>query len=630
MNRLYSITLLGFLLLFALKLQAQSVLPEARKFYRSAQQALRKGEYQQAVRYAQDATRVSGKFVEAFILLGTAYQKLKHYKESINSYKRALHLEYRPEIEYRIAESYFQFEDYTHAKEHYTRYLEANPKSRKVVAQVKKRLKNCNFALKSIQNPVSFQPINLRRLNSKDSEYNPFVSADETFMIYTKMIRTRRGRLQEDFYISHKTAAGQWSAGVPLKGAINSPDNEGGHSISISGKEMYLTACNRKKGLGSCDIYISYFSSQGWSAPQNLRVINSPGWDAQPSISPDGKELYFSSDRPGGKGGKDIWVSRRSGNTANWSKPIPLEVLNSSGNEISPYIHPDNHTIYFSSDGFEGMGSKDLFISRRTDQVWGSPINLGYRINSIGEEYSIFVDRGGVKAYIATDNIPGGKGGLDIYSFDLQRKVAPEMVLYLQGKIIDRQGHMIQTAKIAMYNIRTKDPLSIEVEDGFFYATLPIDQGYGMQVYADGYLLYSDAFDLEKKEGKYPSIIRKKVVLTEIEKDKRLVLRNLHFKHNESQIHVSSHTELDNLAYFLKLQPKLNIQVNGYTDNTGEATFNMKLSVERARSVVRYLISKGINAQRLKYKGFGESDPSHSNQNEDGRGKNRRTEIVIL
>lgn len=609
-------------------LQAQSseVLPQAHVFYQNAQKELRVGNYQKAIRYAQDATRVSGKFVEAFILLGTAYQKAKRYKESINSYKRALHLEYRPEIEYRVAESYLWIEDYTLAKKHYTQYLKSNPRSRKIVSKVKKRLKSCDFAIKAIKNPVPFQPINLRQLNSKDSEYNPFVSVDESFMIYTKMIRTQ-GRLQEDFYISYKTVSG-WGPGTPLMGAINSPDNEGGHSISISGKEMYLTACNRKGGLGSCDIYVSYFSKEGWSAPQNLgALVNSPGWDAHPSISPDGKKLYFSSDRPGGKGKKDIWVSTR--NYQGWTKPVPLDILNSSGNEVSPYIHPDNHTLYFSSDGFEGMGSKDLFLSRKSNQIWGNPMNLGYKINSIGEEYSIFVDRGGVKAYIATDNIPGGTGGLDIYSFALQKSVAPLPVVYLQGKVIDKKGYIIRDAKLAMYNAKTKESLDIEINQGFFYATLPIDQVYGMQVYSKGYILYSDVFDFDK-ERTYSSRVKKDVVLTEIKKDRKIRLKNINFKSNESQLYESSYMELDNLAYFLKSQPEVKIQVNGYTDDIGDQSFNMKLSIKRAQSVVQYLTSKGIDPKRLKYKGFGESAPAHSNEEEEGRSKNRRIEIVML
>lgn len=613
-----------------LSLKGQTkVLSEAKRFYEEAQQELRRGNYEQAVHHAQDATRISRRFTEAFILLGTAYQKMKRYKESIHAYKRALHLEPLPEIEYRIAESYLFLEEYVQAEGHYRAYLDSNPSSRKTIQKVKKRLKTCAFAVKAVQNPVPFDPISLSGLNSQSSEYNPVISADGSFMIYTKMIRSRK-RLQEDFYISYRKKDGAWTSGVPLPGRVNSPDNEGGHTISIDGKEMYLTACNRKRGLGSCDIYRSVYTKEGWSAPVNLgRKINSRSWDAQPSLSADGKQLYFSSDRAGGKGKKDLWVSTRV--NGSWTTPINLAVLNSSGNELSPFIHMDDRTLYFSSDGWEGMGSKDLFIARkkRAEDSWNPPENMGYRINSTGEEYSIFVDRNGHTAYIATDNLPDTKGGLDIYSFELSDRIASTKGLYLEGRITNRSRAMVRNARMAMYHTETGKNISVSVRGGFFRVILPLGQSYGMQVYAKGYMLHSERFTFSD-DGGDQGVVKKDVELLRISTHQKMVLENIHFRSNESQLDKSSYTELDNLAYFLLSQPDVTLQVNGHTDNLGGHKFNMNLSVSRAKSVVDYLVSKGVKLPRLKYKGFGEKVPLYSNDSDEGRRKNRRTEVVIL
>ncbi|MBK8843489.1 MAG: PD40 domain-containing protein [Saprospiraceae bacterium] len=295
------------------------------------------------------------------------------------------------------------------------------------------------FAIEAKKKPRLFSPIRLSdSINTYRPEYLPSISADEELLVFSRMIDR-----QEDLYYSQWNKD-HWSRAQPLEGVNTEKYNEAGHCVSADGKTIVFTGCNMPGGLGSCDLYISYFKNGRWTQPANLdSPINTPGWESQPSLSADGNVLYFSSERPGGYGLRDIWHTEKSA-SGRWSTPKNIGApINTTRNDSSPFIHADNQTLYFMSDGLPGMGGTDLFFSKRIDtEHWDVPINLGYPINTIGNEGALVVNIDGDKAYYTSTGAKSlqDKDGLentDIYSFELDKEIRPQSVSFFKALVLD-------------------------------------------------------------------------------------------------------------------------------------------------------------------------------------------------
>lgn len=408
------------------------------------------------------------------------------------------------------------------------------------------------FRREALANPVPFAPQNMGpEVNSPDDEYLPTLTADGRTLLFT---RYNREYMEEDFYFCRWTGE-KWSRAVRMAEPLNSAENEGAGCLSQDGRILYFTACGRPDGAGRCDLYISYRKGPGWSQPQNLGpAVNSPGWESQPCLSIDGQTLYFVSDRAGGLGGMDIWRSTLV--EGRWTKPVNMGPgINTKGDEKSPFISFDNQTLYFSSNGHIGMGGMDLFVCRRTgDTSWSEPQNLGYPINTRGDESSLIVSPDGRTAIFSSDKF-GGVGKLDLYSFALPEPVRPEPVVYKE-----------------------------EITE----------------------------------------------VAPELEVGESITLKNVFFQTGKYTLLDISIVELDKVVEMMERHPTMRIELGGHTDNVGSEASNQKLSEQRAKAVYDYLVQHGVEAQRLSYKGYGQSQPVADNSTPEGRRQNRRTVFTIV
>jgi flagellar motor protein MotB len=586
----------------------------------------------------REAISVDRKFYEAYLMLGDLLANLKRYKEASSNYRAAVKIDslYFKPLFFNLANAEMMSEDYYNALIHFNVYIVQAGMSEKNKTIARKNAKNCEFAITAMKNPVPFDPINVGSgINTTDDEYWPSITADGQTLMFTRQSKlTDRngpyGVSQEDFYISY-FSDNKWQKAFNAGAPLNTRQNEGAQTLSSNGNYMFFTACDRPIGLGSCDIYFSALNGEKWSEPSNLKwPVNTTFWESQPSISADGKTLFFSSNRPGGSGGKDIWFSREN-SKYQWSNPVNMgKTINTDGDEMSPFIHFDGKTLYFASDGRQGMGGFDIFMSRMNDDsTWSEPQNLGYPINTINDEMGLIIESGGQKAYFST--IRDKANGKDIFYFSLYESVRPNSVSYLKGKVYDRATGKLLKADYELINLSTGKVTinSSTDESGNFLVCLPSGYNYGINVSKAGYLFYSENFTLEGQHTVVEPFI-KRISLNPIGVGEKMQLSNVFYEVDSWQLKKESISELNNLAILLIDNKDLVIEIGGYTDSTGSDEYNLVLSEKRAISVINYLINKGISANRLIYKGYGNTSPLGDNITVEGRKLNRRTEAKII
>lgn len=622
--------LLVFLSVFAFaQRQYTTTDREAIKYYALAAQSLDDHLYEIAVEQLQKAIHADDKFVEAHMQLGDIFRQMRKHKQAVEQFRKVIQLspDFSSTVYVKLGDEEISDAQYADAQEHLEKYLsypnitpQGNMHARKLIA-------DCKFSIQALQHPVPFKPVNMGpEINTADDEYLPVATADESELIFTRKIGNN-----EDFYRSLKIN-GKWQRATYLSDQINTPEyNEGAQSISQDGKYLFFTGCNRPDGLGRCDIYIAQKKGNDWGKPFDLSPpINTAGWESQPSISADGRTLYFVSNRKGGYGGYDIWKSTITSN--GWGEPENLGPnINTSFDEQSPFIHPDDSTLYFSSNGWPGMGGKDLFVSRLgKDGKWQKPENMGYPINSSGDENGLSVTANGAFAFFSSNNL-NGYGGYDIYTFELPRSMRPHMVTYVKGKVLDVKTKVPLEAAVEIIDLQRNQPVYQDYSDpvqGNFLATLTAGKNYGLNISKSGYLFYSENFSLIGHETKNPFNIS--VLLQPIEIGNKVVLNNIFFDTNKFDLKPESIAELQKLVEFLTVNPTVHIEISGHTDNVGNDQLNQTLSENRSKAVYEYLIASQVTPARLVFKGYGKTQPIAPNTSEDGRKKNRRTEFMII
>jgi outer membrane protein OmpA-like peptidoglycan-associated protein/tetratricopeptide (TPR) repeat protein len=602
---------------------------EAIKHYALANEALDNREFKAATDELLKAIDKDPKFTEAHLLLADVLHVLKQNKLSIEEYRKviAINPDFSRGVYLKLGESEISDAQYVIAQQHLQKYLTYPNIQDKDIYFAKKLLKDCDFSLEAIQHPVSFKPINVGpEINTGADEYLPVATADESELIFTRKINNN-----EDFYKSVKLS-GKWQTATYLSNNINTPNyNEGAQSITADGKYLFFTGCNRPDGLGRCDIYIAKKQGDDWGKPYDLNPpVNTSGWESQPSISADGRTLYFVSNRKGGYGGYDIWKSTVT--DKGWSEPQNLGPnINTPYDEQSPYIHADDSTLYFCSNGWPGLGGMDLFVSHLgKNGQWQKPQNLGYPINSSGDENGLTVTASGQYAFFASNNL-NGFGGYDIYYFELPENIRPHVVTYVKGIVIDAVTKQPLEASVEIIDLEKNATVyqdNSSPEYGDFLVTLTAGKNYGLNVSKDGYLFYSANFSLLGHETREPYQLT--VELSPIEVGNKVVLNNIFFDTNKFDLKPDSKAELQKLIDFLNLNPSVHIEISGHTDNVGNNQANQVLSENRAKSVYQYLITNGITAARLIYKGYGETQPIMPNISDANRAKNRRTEFKII
>lgn len=558
-----------------------------------------------------------------FDLRGSVLSQSGNSKDAISAFQKALELDanhQNPYLYFKMGQNLWQEHRYREAGYAIAEYqnLVDNPRP-DIRKQTEYYLRSYMVADSLYKIPRKFDPQPLSdSINSEMDELGLSMTYDRRHMILT------RRAAREDLYESH-VKKGQWGKAEPII-SLNSLDNEGAASLSGDGELLVFTACNRAHNVGSCDLYFSFNTDTGWTTPELMPLINSNEWDSQPSLSSDGRAIIFSSERSGGLGGRDLWLSVQGEN--GWIQPINLgSSVNSPGNEENPFLHSDENTLYFTSDYWPGFGGRDLFMThRKRGNEWTTIHNLGYPINSPDHEEGVFIESSGLQGFFSSAR----NGRFDIYTFEVDPDIQPRPSLLYELIVVDSAtGQTIEGADIQVYDWTSEDVVrSVSTDqEGFAAFLMSGSQKYGITITKNDFALHSFSITIRND---VEEDLSDTVLLSRIKDTHTLILENVHFATGEARLLEGSAVELDQLANFLLRNRSISIRLTGHTDNVGTAEDNLTLSVKRAEAVKNYLTRQGVDALRIEAKGQGESHPIATNDTPEGRQKNRRTVITII
>jgi outer membrane protein OmpA-like peptidoglycan-associated protein/tetratricopeptide (TPR) repeat protein len=620
---------------------------KAIKFYEEGLKFYQSYQHEKALAELQKCIKEDAAFIEAYLAMGQLLAEKNKLSDAENAYKKAIEINpnFFPRAFYELGLVQFYLMKYDDAEKNIRSYLKQPKVNPEIKPEAERYLANCSFASEQMKKPKKFNPVNLGSgINTVMDEYFPSVTADGREFLFTRAIPYKEypDIKNEDFFISEKMN-GKWNDALPIR-EINSQGNEGAPSLSADGNILFFASCAtpygdygspERKGFGSCDIFYSVKVNGRWSKPKNAGPkINSQHWETQPSFSSDGKTLYFIRGLlvRGEIKQQDIYMSTVDEN-GQFTEAIKLsDVVNTPYKEESVFIHPDNQTLYFSSEGHKGMGGLDIFMSRKNpDGTWSEPVNLGYPINTSSDENSLLVGPDGKIAFFAS-NRPGGYGGLDIYGFELNEDIRPQSITYIKGKVIDAA-----TNKPLQAFVRTALAGQIAYErelmtngTGDFMMVLNGNKKYVFHSECEGYMFFSESFDIpENASIENPFVV--KIPMIPIDTGNSIILKNIFFDVNKWDLKPESKTELNKLIDFLKKNPSVKIEISGHTDNSGDRKNNLTLSLNRAKAVYDYLIQEGkISSSRLTYKGYADLKPRVPNTSPENKAINRRTEYKII
>lgn len=617
------------------------------KKYESGVECMRMRKWDCAQSEFTKAAEADERFAEPRLMLAEMLEEQGRDAEAIARYREVLAI--APGLfsiaQLHLADLEFRSGQYTEAEANYRGYLK-NEQEPQRKARARLGIENCAFAAEAVKHPVPFEPKNLGPgVNSADPEYFPCITADDATLIYTRRVKAPEIQpwgMQEDFMVSRKDVDGSWKPAVTIPTVNTKQYNEGAGTLTPDGRFIIFTKCATEdgsyggelRGMGSCDLFISRRIGDRWTPPENLgSPVNSSNWETQPSMASDGRTLYFIRGRQAQDGIKsmDIFVTTLQEDGA-WSKPEKLgATVNTDFQEESVQIHPDGRTLYFSSNGHPGFGGLDIFVSRKgEDGNWGQALNLGYPINTGADENSLLVSANGEIAYFASDR-PGGLGDLDLYGFGLYKEARPLAVSYIRGKVTDRTNDQPVEAVVDLYDVATGKLATGAYSDpktGEFLVCIPAGREYALNASAEGYLFFSQNYNVAAGTPKEPYTLN--VQLSPLTAGSTIALRNIFFNTASYELLPTSNAELEKLGKLLKDNPTLKIELGGHTDNVGADAANMTLSDQRAQAVRDHLIAQGIDATRITAKGYGETKPTATNDTEEGRAQNRRTEVTVL
>jgi Outer membrane protein and related peptidoglycan-associated (lipo)proteins len=553
------------------------------------------------------------------------------------------------EVCYTLGKIFFSHDKLDVAKGYLKTYIDNGKKGTKYYTDAESTYHYIEQYLNLIENPVPFEPVVVEGVSSAYDDYLPLISPDGSLALFTKAYMKKEvnsiygDRFVEEFTVSKASddKGLVFSPGEPLPYPFNSGKNQGAASISIDNKTMFITICEFvSRDYDNCDIYMSTRTSDGWSELKSLgpNINGVKTWESQPSISADGKTLYFASIRESNIGfdpdnpTSDIYYSTKD-EKGNWTKARNLgPKINTPGNEKSPFIHSDSQTLYFSSDGHLGIGGYDIFFSKFRDSDWTTPVNIGYPINTKNNDLGFVVNTQGTKAYFASNKL-NGKGGWDIYAIDLYKEARPEKVFLVKGQLVDDNGYSIGDAKLEVKNTRTEEVSEgvVDSETGQYAVAVTAKNEHDdflMVVKKEDYSFTSTL--IEPTEETFEKPIEVNFEVKPIETGKSVPINDIYYATASYEINSKSYAVLDEFAEFLKSNPSVKVEIRGHTDNIGSAQTNITLSNRRAQAVYDYLLTKGVSRTNISYKGYGPNMPIADNKTEAGRAKNRRTEFYIL
>ncbi len=619
-------------------------------------------EYTPGIENLNKALEKDSNFLEAHLFIASLYEYSNMIPQAIKHYNRAIQI--NPNFPSSGSTYYFlaacqqTVGDFENSVKNFDNFMNNRNADENMLQKAAQMRQASAFGAEAMKHPTNFRPINIGPgINTSDPEYFPTITVDGKTILFTRRIKDDRVpnyKMQEDFYISQLTQ-NRWATATPMPPNVNTVLNEGAPTISADGRSLIFVACSDqsgdnyygegRNGKGSCDLFITKKLGKTWSNPINLPGgVNSTIWESQPSLSADGKTVYFIRrvSRQGEQPNSDIYFARLQKDGTTWGMPERLPSnINSPAQEESVLIHPDGKTLYFASRGHIGLGGSDLFVSRmKPDGTWGNPENLGYPINTSSDENSLMVSPDGEIGFFASDR-EGGYGDLDIYYFEMPENLRPTKTLYFEGLVFDALTRKPIPGKFQLIDLKTGKEVIISEADkitGEFMVSLPVNNDYALNVNYPGYNFFSQNFNMTNPEDL--EAIHMDVPMVPISSELPTVLDNVFFDLGKATLRPESSVELNKLRDYLVLNPTLKIELGGHTDTRGDAAENMTLSSNRAKAVYDYLIVQGIVADRLAYKGYGETVNRISDaeivklttdkEKEAAHQKNRRTEYKIF
>lgn len=591
-------------------------------------------QHQQALDLFNQAIAKDNNFFEAYLRAGLVYKAMNNFEKAREYFENGLHL--APELRWQkvfwveLAENAMQRGDYRTVNGYTEQYLQNESINKQMISQARLWKACAEFSLQNMRNEIKFNPRKLSdTVNAFTQQYFPVLTADEQQLIYTRRLGVT-DEFDEDMVISTKDENGRWTTPQSISPAINTRFNEGTCTISADGRQLIFTSCVGMNGR--CDLFESRKTGDTWSTPKNLgQQVNSAAWESQPSLSADGRVLYFVSDRRGGIGRGDIYVSVQH-SPGVWTKARNLGPnVNTPYDERSPFIHANGRTLFFATNGRPGFGGYDIFWSDWADSTWSLPTNFGYPINNHQEQYSLVITADGERGYYSHEEL-SSQNDSKIYEFDVpeeyQLKYTSKIV---KGAVRDRLTRQPLKADIELYELTNNELISFFSSDsltGNYIVVLTQGADYGLYVNAPGYLFKSLNFNYEGEAKPEPVVID--IDLDKASTGATVILRNIFFDTDKFELREKSIPELAKISKFLKDNPALKVEISGHTDDQGADAYNQQLSQKRAKAVADYLISKGVDAKRLKEVGLGSKRPIRPNDSEDNRQMNRRIEFRIV
>ena len=616
----------------------QSVSSSAKKHYKKAEDAARNWQYGKAYSFLEKALEEQSDYAKALFLYGQLKMEKEEFEHAQELLIKGLSVcpMYSNEMYWLIASMAFEGGDYDRAAQYYESYLRFFGLSEEKKTLAQERWDEARFLKQMYAKPVPYDPQPVLGISTNDDEYLPILSADNDIAFYTRRrVKQEVGMLRaetvEEFIISSKKG-GDFNFGDLMPHPFNLHENEGGASLTIDNNELFLTICESVNGYNNCDIYYTARIDSFWTPLRRLLypVNKSDSWESQPTISFDGNTLLFSSIRPGGKGGADIYSVNRTEN-GSWGNLQSLSI-NTEGDEKSPFLHPDNQTLYFSSNGHRGLGGMDIFyVKKDTSGNWGEPQNIGYPINSQEDDLGLFVSTDGKTAYFASNKLDG-KGGWDIYQFPLYKEARPERVLFLKGDVLDEFGDPLIESSVQIVSMKNNNffEVDVDIETGRYVAAIVLekDEDVMVTVNDDFYAFNSQYVSATDEAFRSPGKLD--FDMKEMKEGEAFLIKNIYFETDSFSLNQQAKNVLSVFVNFLQNRKYLKVAIHGHTDSVGDDQANFLLSTQRAKSVHDFLITMGISSTRLSYEGFGEQKPLETNKTEEGRSQNRRTEFFII
>ncbi|MEM7549357.1 MAG: OmpA family protein [Bacteroidota bacterium] len=608
---------------------------KALKYFQESENYFIRRQYDQALDLLNLALDKDPTFSEAHHRKGLIAKNRKQYDKALTYFETALANNpgrLTPNLNYWAGEMNMKLGNYSEAKPYLENFLRIYGKRNDKVQMAEKYIIDCDYALSNPENLFEFDPQPLPDVvNAYALQYFPVLTADNDQLIYTK--RNGYGiQFDEDIFISNKEN-GTWGKPVSISENINTRYNEGTCTISADGRTLIFTSCEQNT-FGTCDLFVSYKTGEVWSRPVNLgREINTSSWESQPTLSADGRTLYFISTRPGGKGRRDIWISTKDEND-NWTQAINAgPEINTIWDEVSPFIHVNGQTLYFASTGYPGYGGFDLYYTENLDSGWTEPKNLGKPLNSFNDEVSLFITPSGESGYYSFERRDAeGTQISHLYNFSIEGEIGlTHKSNYVSGRVLDAETMQPLSAVVELNDLAKNSMVSKVRSDqvnGKYLMVLTDGADYALHVSKQGYLFKSLTFNYSVVHDNDP--IEIDILLEKPKKGKKVVLNNIYFDFDSYELRDKSKTELKKIYDFLVQNKTVQIEIGGHTDDRGTTAYNQELSRNRAQEVYNYLISQGANPEQLKFKGYGMTEPLMPNDTEANMQLNRRIEFKVI